>query len=55
MEDPPFNEADQKELVKHQVNKMVDWGIYAPTRDWKPYKISESVSSRINKAADYTG
>ncbi len=51
MEDPPLNEADQKELVKHQVNKMVEWGIYSPTRDWKPYKVSESVSLRIKKAA----
>jgi predicted amidohydrolase len=51
MEDPPFNEADQKELVKHQVNKMVDWGVYTPTRDWKPYKITESVQARLDKAA----
>jgi predicted amidohydrolase len=52
MDDPPFNEADQRELVKHQVNKMVDWGVYTPTRDWQPYKISESVQQRLHKAAD---
>ena len=51
MEDPPFDEADQKELVKYQVNKMVDWGVYTPTRDWEPYKISESVQARLKKAA----
>ena len=50
MEDPPFDEADQKELVKYQVNKMVEWGVYTPTRDWEPYKISESVELRIAKA-----
>jgi len=50
MEDPPFDEADQRELVKHQVNKMVDWGVYTPTQDWKPYKISESVQARLDKA-----
>jgi predicted amidohydrolase len=52
MEDPPFDEADQRELVKHQVNKMVDWGVYTPTRDWQPYKISASVQQRLKKAAD---
>ena len=51
MEDPPFDEADQKELVKNQVNKMVEWGVYTPTTDWKPYKISESVQARLDKAA----
>jgi len=51
MDDPPFDEADQRELVKHQVNKMVEWGVYTPTRDWKPYKISESVQARLDKAA----
>ena len=50
MEDPPFDETDQKELVKHQVNKMVEWGVYTPTRDWQPYKISESVKARLDKA-----
>jgi hypothetical protein len=50
MEDPPFDEADQRELVKHQVNKMVDWGVYTPTRDWQPYKISTAVTERLDKA-----
>jgi predicted amidohydrolase len=52
MDDPPFDEADQKELVKHQVNKMVEWGVYTPTRDWQPYKISESVQARLKKAGN---
>jgi hypothetical protein len=52
MEDPPFDEADQKELVKYQVNKMVDWGVYEPTRDWQPYKVSETVQNRLKKAAN---
>jgi predicted amidohydrolase len=51
MEDPPFNEADQRELVKHQVNKMVEWGVYTPTRDWQPYKISTNVVERLDKAS----
>lgn len=51
MEDPPFDEADQKELVKHQVNKMVEWGVYTPTRDWQPYRIAASVEQRIVKAS----
>ncbi len=50
MDEPPFDEADQKELVKHQVNKMVEWGVYTPTRDWEPYKVSESVQLRLKKA-----
>jgi predicted amidohydrolase len=53
MEDPPFDEADQKELVKHQVNKMVEWGVYTPTQDWKPYKISSNVTARLDKAARF--
>jgi len=52
MEDPPFDEADQKELVKHQVNKMVEWGVYEPTRDWQPYKVSQTVQSRLKKAGN---
>jgi beta-ureidopropionase len=52
MDDPPFDETDQKELVKHQVNKMVEWGVYTPTKDWKPYKISETVNLRLKKAGN---
>ena len=51
MEDPPFDEADQKELVKHQVNKMVEWGVYTPNKDWKPYKVSDRVRARLDKAS----
>ena len=49
---PPFDEADQKELVKHQVNKMVEWGVYTPTKDWQPYKISDAVQARLRKAGN---
>jgi len=40
------------ELVKHQVNKMVDMGVYSPPDNWEPYEVSESVQSRIDKAKD---
>jgi hypothetical protein len=50
MEEPPLDEAGQKELVKHQVNKMVEWGVYTPTRDWQPYEIDAAVKARLDKA-----
>ena len=52
MDEPPFTEEDQLELVKHQVNKMVKMGVYSPPDNWEPYEVSESVQSRIDKAKD---
>ena len=52
MDEPPFTEEDQLELVKHQVNKMVEMGVYSPPDNWEPYEVSESVQSRIDKAKD---
>ena len=49
MDEPPFTEEDQVELVKHQVNKMVKLGIYTTPKNWEPYKIKESVAERIKK------
>ena len=47
MDEPPFTEEDQLELVKNQVNKMVAMGIYTPPPDWEPLEVSEKVQSRI--------
>jgi len=49
MDEPPFTEEDQVELVKHQVNKMVKLGIYTAPKNWEPYEIKESVTERIKK------
>ena len=49
MDEPPFTEEDQVELVKHQVNKMVKLGIYTAPKNWEPYEIKESVAERIKK------
>ena len=49
MNEPPFTEEDQVELVKHQVNKMVKLGIYTAPKNWEPYDIKESVAERIKK------
>ena len=51
MEEPPLTEADQLELVKHQINKMVDWGVFTPPRDWERYAVKPEVTDRVNKAA----
>jgi hypothetical protein len=50
MEDPPLTEGDQLELVKHQINKMVDWGVFTPPADWERYAVSPEVTARIAKA-----
>jgi len=52
MDDSPFDEAGQKEIVKHQVNKMVEWGVYTPTKDWQPYEIDEDVQRRLDGVKD---
>lgn len=54
MDEPPLTEQQQLELVKHQVNKMVDWGTYTPpgnAADWRPREVSEEVRQRLDKAA----
>jgi hypothetical protein len=44
-------EADQLELVKHQINKMVDWGrVYPRRRDWEPYVVKQEIAERIRRA-----
>ena len=50
MEEPPLVEADQLEMVKHQINKMVDWGVFTPPADWTPYVVKEEVAERIRRA-----
>jgi len=52
MDEPPLDEAGQKELVKHQVNKMVEWGVYTPSRDWEPYKVSSEVMDRLRRTGN---
>jgi len=52
MDEPPLAEADQLELVKHQINKMVDWGVFTPPADWEPYAVSPEVTARVNKARE---
>jgi hypothetical protein len=50
MEEPPLAEADQLELVKHQINKMVDWGVFTPPADWEPYVVKQEIAERIRRA-----
>ena len=50
MEEPPLVEADQLEMVKHQINKMVDWGIFTPPADWTPYVVKAEVAERVRRA-----
>ena len=52
MDEPPFTEDNQLVLVKHQVNKMIEMGVYTAPDDWEPYEVSESVQSRIDKAKE---
>ena len=50
MEEPPLVEADQLEMVKHQINKMVDWGVFTPPADWTPYVVKAEVAERVRRA-----
>jgi predicted amidohydrolase len=50
MEKPPLNEEQQLELVKHQVNKMVEWGVYTPPPGWKPNSVDAEVTARLDEA-----
>jgi predicted amidohydrolase len=50
MDEPPLTEADQAELVKHQINKMVSWGVFTPPKDWHPYAVKPEVLERVRKA-----
>ncbi|MBT5891755.1 MAG: hydrolase [Chromatiales bacterium] len=52
MDGPPFTEAHQEELVKHQINKMVDWGVYTASKDWEPYAVDPEVTERLDQAAN---
>ena len=38
MDEPPLTEEQQLELVKNQVNKMVEQGVYTPPPGWEPYE-----------------
>lgn len=52
MEEPPLTESDQLELVKHQINKMVSWGVYTPPSDWEPYVVSVDVMERLRRTGN---
>jgi len=52
MDEPPFTEAGQAELVKHQINKMVAWGTFTPPRDWEPYPVSGEVLDRLRRTGN---
>lgn len=50
MDEPPLTEADQAELVKHQVNRAVALGLFTPPRGWEPYPVKPEVLERVRKA-----
>jgi predicted amidohydrolase len=50
MDAPPLDEAQQLELVKHQINKMVAWGVYTAPPGWEPYDVDAEVTARIDAA-----
>lgn len=52
MDEPPLTESDQLELVKHQINKMVSWGVYTPPSDWNPYAVSVDVMERLRRTGN---
>jgi predicted amidohydrolase len=52
MEEPPLTETDQLELVKHQINKMIAWGVYTPPVDWKPYEVAPDVTDRLRRTGN---
>ncbi len=52
MDAPPFTESEQLELVKHQVNKMVSWGVYTPPRDWQPFPVDGDVLERLARSGN---
>jgi len=51
MDEPPMTEQGLQQLAHHQINKMVEWGIYTPPADWQPHDIDPEVTARIEKAA----
>lgn len=50
MNEPPLTEDNQVELAKHQINKMVDWGVYTPPPGWERYDVKREVLARVEKA-----
>ncbi len=50
MDKPPMDEGQQLELVKHQINKMVAWGVYTAPPGWEPYDVDPAVTERIDAA-----
>jgi len=49
MEQQPLVEADQIELCRCQVNRMVELGIYTSPPDWEPYNIKREILERIER------
>jgi len=50
MDKPPMTEQQQHELVKLQVNKMVEWGVYSPPKGWEPFEVDPEVRERVDEA-----
>ena len=50
MDKPPLPQADQYEMCRYQINKMVEMGIYTPPPDWEPYPIKKELLKRIERA-----
>ncbi|RMF96561.1 MAG: hydrolase [Gammaproteobacteria bacterium] len=50
MEQPPLTETQQLELVKHQINRMVEMGVYTAPPGWEPYEIDPEVRERLAAA-----
>jgi len=47
MNEPPLTEEQQLELVKHQINLMVQRGIYTAPPGWESYEVDPVVAARI--------
>ena len=50
MDKPPLTEEQQHELVKIQVNKMVEWGVYTAPPGWEPFEEDPEVKGRVEEA-----
>ncbi len=50
MDEPPMTRQPHYDLLRYNVNKLVELGIWVPPEGWKPYPIAKDVLDRIEKA-----
>ena len=49
MTEPPLNQKENDDILRHIINKFVEHGVYEPPEGWKPHPVSKDLLEKVNR------